>query len=319
MGVADGNDCRLGLEEVAGSLADGGSGQGLELVELGGLAVKDLVGSRDDQGLGGVELGGLGEASLGDGALEGVLGNVGARLDSLGNLLSDGTNTLVGGGLDDDVEESGVRVAGGERADLGSGNLGGSLRERAGASGPLQGRLTAEKVGENGELSRLGALLSVRDDEGGLGRGVGVSVEGETLLTAVVLRSGRREVGAGGGARAEGLLDSRGEGLGGDALADDGDVVLGERSLSELLDVVKSDGGVGGGEDGVAEAAAEGNGVGSVDTGGDGAGSGSLGLTLDVGEDELRVLPGEELSRGKNGGEKGNEDTPGGQSKLSIS
>lgn len=137
-----------------------------------------------------------------------------------------------------------------------------------------------------------------------------MGVEGETLLTTEVLRGGGREVAAGSGTGAEGLLDSRGEGLSGDSLADDSDVVLGERSLGELLDVVKGDGGVGGGVDGVSEAATEGNGVGSVDTGGDGAGGSGLGLTLDVGEDELRVLPGEELSRGENGGEEGDEDVP---------
>lgn len=310
VGVADGNDCRLSLEELAGSLRDGGGGEGLEGVGLGGLAGEDGVGGRDDQGLGGVELGSLGEASLGNGTRELLLGDVGGGLDSLGNLLGDGADTLVGGGLDDDVEEGSVRVAGGERADLGTGNLGGGLGEGRGAGDPLQGGLTAEEVGENGKLGGLGTLLSVGDDESGLGRGVRVGVEGETLLTTEVLRGGGREVAAGSGTGAEGLLDSRGEGLSGDSLADDSDVVLGERSLGELLDVVKGDGGVGGGVDGVSEAATEGNGVGSVDTGGDGAGGSGLGLTLDVGENELRVLPGEELSRGENGGEEGDEDVP---------
>lgn len=312
VGVADGNDCRLGLEELRSSLRDGGSGERLELVGLGGLAGENGVGGRDDQGLGSVELGGLGEAGFSDGTSELLLGDVGGGLDGLGNLLGDGADTLVGGGLDDDVEEGSVGVAGGERADLGSGDLGGGLGQGAGAGDPLQGGLTAEEVGENGELGGLGALLSVGDDKGGLGSGVGVGVEGETLLTAVVLRGGGRKVAAGSGARAERLLDSRGEGLSGDTLADDSDVVLGERSLGELLDVVKGDGGVGGSEDGVSEAATESDGVGGVDTGSDGAGGGGLGLTLDLGEDELSVLPGEELSGGEDGGEEGDEDRPDG-------
>lgn len=312
MGVADGNDCRLSLEELLSGLRDGGGGETVELVGLGGLARENRVGGSEDEGLGSVELDGLGVAGLGDGTGELLLANVGGALDGLSDLLGDGTDTLVGGGLDDDVEEGGVRVGGGERADLGSGNLGGSDRERAGAGDPLEGGLTAEKVGEDGNFGGLLALLSVGDHESGLGSRVGVGVEGKTFLTAEVFGGRRREAGAGGRSRAEGLLNSRGEGLGGNSLADDGDVVLREGSLGELLDVVKGDGGVGGSEDGVSEAAAEGDGVGSVDTGSDRAGRGGLSLSLDLGEDELGVLVGEELGRGENRGEEGDEDRPGG-------
>jgi len=138
-----------------------------------------------------------------------------------------------------------------------------------------------------------------------------VGVEGDALLTTVVGGGGRRDRRGTSRAGAEGRVDGGSEGLSRDTLTNDGNVRLGEGSLGVRLDGVKSDGLGSRSEERVAKATAEGSGVGGLDTGDSGVGSGGKSLTLNVGEDKLGELVGEELSRREDRSEEGEEVGPG--------
>lgn len=309
MGVTNSNDCWLCAKEGLGGLGNlvGGEavkGRGLRRE---GLAAKDCRCSGLDERVELLKLDSVGKLGLCNGRLELlVLDTRRGRLDGSGNTLRNSADVLVSVGLDDDGEERGVRVWGDKGADSRAGDLVSRKGEGGRAWGPLEGRLAAEEVGEDSELGRCLASGTVRNDKGGLGSRVGVRVEGETVLTTKVLcRSRVQRRAAGGTARSERLGDDGSELLGRDSLANNGNVGLCKRRAGKLLDGVKSDGGVGRGKDRVAESTTESNLVSGVDSLGDGVSGSSLGLALDLGQDQFRVLVGVELRGREDGGEQG--------------
>lgn len=317
MQVTDGDNCWLALEELTGEL---GESRRRDLFQRrkGGVSGLDLA--REDLSTGSgnhtlrvLALDSLLELGLGGRALD-LLGGRLEALEELGNLCADGLDTLGSGSSDGDTEEGSVRVREEEGLGLGTGHGSSSLTKRRRTSSPLDVGGTAKERGEDGKVGRAGLVGTVSDHHGGLSRRSGVAVKGDALLTTVVSRGRGRKTGSGAAGRgAEGGGDGLAEGLGGDTGTDDGKVRLGKGGLGKVLDLVGTDGRVGGGEKGVAETTTESELVGNVKGKCGRSGSSGKRLGLDSGENKLGVLVGKEVGGRENGREEGEEVGPASQ------
>lgn len=164
---------------------------------------------------------------------DGTLRNALEDLDSLLSTLADG-----GGGTGElDGQETGIRVgeAGGGNGETGSASSG--LGEKAEAGSPLDAGLAAEEGSEDGDLGLGGAVAGTGEgDDDRVSGGVALSL----LTTKVLAGLGLEGLAASRGSRnlLEELTNPLGDGLGGGAIGNEGDVGLGVDNISEAGDVL---------------------------------------------------------------------------------
>lgn len=164
-------------------------------------------------------------------------------------------------GLDGDSEETGIRV--GEVEGLGRDIGRGEFGKRGGASRPLDGGFTTEKVSEDCEFGRGGRGTLESDEELVDGR---VTDGRYSDLTTEVLGGGS---GNGGGRGSAGNEEFANEGFKVGSVyvgTDDCEVGRGESVLGEGGDGRVFNGGVRGGEEGVSETVSESKLVGKVES-----------------------------------------------------